>query len=144
MPNLNEIIDTKEKFLALLVVIVAVLVFAAYGLVKQAFKRWQKGKAMPDDDSKPRKMGCAILFVPTLIVIDTLGMAASSAGRYGTLAFAVGLVGCVCGAALGGYIAAKAGPKTKWSPSFWVAIGGLVGLILPFGIALYVAQFCLR
>ena len=25
---------------------------------------------MPDDDSKPRKTGCAILFVPTLIVIS--------------------------------------------------------------------------
>ena len=99
---------------------------------------------MPDDDSKPRRMGWAILFVPTLIVIDILGMAASSAGRYSTLAVAVGLVGCVCGAALGGYIAAKTGPQTNWSPSFWVALGGLVGLILPFGIALYIAQFCLR
>ncbi len=37
--NLNEIIDTKEKFIALLVVIVAVLVFAVYGAVKQLFKR---------------------------------------------------------------------------------------------------------
>ncbi len=39
MPNLNEIINTKERFVALLVVIVAVLVFAVYGLVKQIFKR---------------------------------------------------------------------------------------------------------
>ena len=44
---------------------------------------------MPDDDSKPRRTGWAILFVPTLIVIDILGMAASSAGRYSTLAVAV-------------------------------------------------------
>ncbi len=99
---------------------------------------------MPDDDSKPRRTGCALLFVPILIVIDILGMAASSAGRYSTLAFVVGVAGCVCGAAIGGYIAAKAGPQTRWSPSFWVVLGGLVGLILPFGIALYIAQSCLR
>ena len=38
MLNVNEIIDTKEKFIALLVVIVAVLVLAVYAVVKQLFK----------------------------------------------------------------------------------------------------------
>ena len=38
MPNLNEIIDTKEKFIALLVAVVIVFVLAVYAVVKQLFK----------------------------------------------------------------------------------------------------------
>ena len=38
MLNLNEIIDTKEKFIALLVAVVIVFVLAAYAVVKQLFK----------------------------------------------------------------------------------------------------------
>jgi len=39
MLNLNEIIDTKENFIALLVAIVIVVVLAVYAIVKQLFKR---------------------------------------------------------------------------------------------------------
>jgi hypothetical protein len=29
---------------------------------------------MPEDNRQPEKMGCAILFVPTLIVLDCVGV----------------------------------------------------------------------
>ncbi len=38
MLNLNEIIDTKEKFIALLVAVVIVFVLAVYAVVTQLFK----------------------------------------------------------------------------------------------------------
>ncbi|MEI8371756.1 MAG: hypothetical protein WCJ35_02860 [Planctomycetota bacterium] len=93
---------------------------------------------MSDDDRKPRKTGCAILFVPTLIVIDLLGMLVSLAGPYVKVVFTVGLFGLVCGTALGGYHFAKTKLSTNRSLSFWLALGGLVGYSLSIFIAIII------
>jgi len=98
---------------------------------------------MPDD-SKPRRTGCAILFVPSLIVIDLVGMYASYAGPYVKVVFAVGFVGCLCGAAFGGCLFAKTKLSTNRSLGFCLVFWGLVGLTIPFFIALYIALSCLR
>lgn len=38
MPNLNEIINTKEKLAVLVFVVVTILVLAVYAVVKQMFR----------------------------------------------------------------------------------------------------------
>ena len=95
---------------------------------------------MPDDDRKPRKRGCAILFVPTLIVIDIVGMLESLAGPYLRVVSTVSSVGLVCGVALGGYLFAKTKLSTPYALSFWLVLGGLVGASLPVVIAFLLIQ----
>ena len=94
---------------------------------------------MSDDNRQPKKRGCAILFVPTLIVIDIVGMFAGSAGQYSSVVFALGIVGFVCGAALGAYYSAMVRPDSKWSLSFWVVSLGLIGTMIVFTIAFLIA-----
>ncbi len=85
---------------------------------------------MSDDDCQPKKRGCAILFVPTLIVIDIVGML--SAGHHSAVASSLGIAGFVCGGALGAYYSVKANPQSRWSLSFWVLFLGLIGTMTMF------------
>jgi hypothetical protein len=103
-----------------------------------------KGNEMSDDDRKPRKTGCAILFVPTLVVIDIVGMLGSLAGPYFQVVSTVSSVGLVCGVALGGYLFAKTKLSTNYSLSFWLVLGGLIGVSLPVVIAILLIQSQLR
>jgi hypothetical protein len=107
-------------------------------------RRLEEVKTAPSAKPTLTKMGCAILFVPTIIVIDTVGMAASWAGPYSGVVIAFAVVGCVLGSALGVYAATKTNPSSRWSPSFWIVLGGLVGITFPFVIVLYIVQTWLR
>jgi hypothetical protein len=91
---------------------------------------------MSEDNPKPKKTGCAILFVPALIVIDLVGMATSYAGRYAAVVNIAGLVGFGVGAALGAYLSAKTKESTSYSLSFWLVAGGLIGMLIPALIAI--------
>ena len=98
---------------------------------------------MPGSD-EPRRTGCAILFVPTLIVVDTVGMLQSWAAPYYKLVSVVGLTGLVCGAVLGGFAFAKTKLWTPYSLSFWLVLGGLVGLSVSTGSVLLIISYFLR
>jgi len=104
-----------------------------------------KGNEMSDDDRKPRKTGCAILFVPTLIVINIVGVLSGSLPvPFFQVVSRVGLVGLVCGVALGGCLFAKTKQSTNYSLSFWLALGGLVGYFLPIFIVITIYGFLMR
>jgi hypothetical protein len=78
-----------------------------------------------DENPQPRKRGCAILFVPTLIVGDLVGMLAR--GPNEKLVSALALAGFACGGVIGACYWAKRKTVSRRSLSFWVVSFGLIG-----------------
>jgi hypothetical protein len=89
---------------------------------------------MADENEKRHSSGCAILFLLALPLLDTFGMLMSYAGPYCPVVLIVGLVGFVCGAAVGAYVSVKVKHSPWWSSCRW-AIYGLLGMCLPVLIA---------
>ena len=81
----------------------------------------------PDDNEKRSNIGCVVLFLLALPVLDTLGFVASIAGRYGPVVHVLGLAGFACGAALGAYVSVAIMHRRWWSSCLW-AISGLIGM----------------
>jgi hypothetical protein len=99
---------------------------------------------MPDNGQPPPRTGCLILFVPTLIVIDIVGGPLMGiAGRYAVVVQVVSLVGCVCGAIIGGFLF-KNKPSTGYSLDFYVVGCGLGGMLIFASISSLIAANYLR
>jgi hypothetical protein len=86
--------------------------------------------AMSDEKPRSKKRGWAILFVPVLVVIDTVGMLAGNAGQYGELVGLLGLAGFACGGAIGACYSIKRGAEGTRTLSFWIVAFGLIGMTL--------------
>jgi hypothetical protein len=95
---------------------------------------------MPEDNPKPKKTGCAILFVPTLIVIDCVGMLLGMAAPYSRLVPILSIVGLGVGVVLGAYLWAKNKESTSCSISFWLVSGGLIGISIPAFVGFAIVQ----
>ncbi len=87
----------------------------------------------PDPKDRRSNMGCLVLFLLALPLLDTFGLVMSLAGPYGPVVLMFGLVGFACGAALGAYESVKIMQQPWWSSCRW-AIYGIIGMCLPFFI----------
>jgi hypothetical protein len=97
---------------------------------------------MSDETPMPKKRGCLFLVVPTLIVLDTVGMVMGLAGRYQSVIVALAWGGCGCGGAIGAYIWFKCKDESEWTLSFYIVAFGLLGLLAAVFIPLIILGLC--
>ena len=83
----------------------------------------------PYHNHKRSNLGCLVLFLLALPVLDTFGFVASMAGPYGPVVHVLGLAGFACGAALVAYVSVAVMHRRWWSSCLW-AICGLIGMFL--------------
>lgn len=86
-----------------------------------------------NDDDTQSNMGCVILLLLVVSLLDIANVLIMRAGRYCPVAFVVSLGGFACGAALGGYMSVRIEHKPWFSSGRW-AIYGLIGMCLAAGI----------
>ncbi len=66
-------------------------------------------------DEKKDNSGCLILFLLVMPLVDTIGVILPAAGPYAKVVLILGLVGLVCGAAIGAYVSVKIKRQPWWS-----------------------------
>jgi len=92
------------------------------------------GANLRNDDDKQSNVGCLILLLLVIPLLDITNVLIMRAGRYCPVVFVVSLGGFAFGAALGGYVSVKVKHKPWFSSSRW-AVYGLIGMCLTAGIA---------
>jgi hypothetical protein len=92
-------------------------------------------------DDKGSSIGCLILLLLVVPLLDIASVLIMRAGRYCPLAFVASIVGFACGAALGAYVSVRIKHAPWFSLGRW-AIYGLLGMCLAAAIASQVIIVC--
>jgi hypothetical protein len=102
---------------------------------------------MADQKAKPGgrtlRSRYALLFFPTIMLLDFYGLLFGGAGQYGPMVATAGLLSFGCGAAMGICLYKKRKLTTAWSPCYWL-IFGLIGSVIPIFLFFYLPYLLLR